>query len=77
MLKTQQRLRIKNQNTFAQVVSKIALSTTHDKRAQSVVKHNLNGPLILDHQYKVLITVEALDLKKGRINYSDKITRRL
>ena len=38
ILKTQQRLRIKNQNTFAQVVSKIALSTTHDKRAQSVVK---------------------------------------
>ena len=46
-------------------------------KKKKICKHNLNGPLILDRQYKVLITVEALDLKKGRINYSDKITRRL
>ena len=33
-------------------------------KKKKICKHNLNGPLILDHQYKVLITVEALDLKK-------------
>lgn len=36
ILKTQQRLRIKNQNVFSQVVNKIVLSTTDDKRTQSV-----------------------------------------